>query len=192
MKDMVEEILDRFPGASRAERVDAALRSLTRATTEAHITVAELAWEVHTRAYWIMLVHADGTKYSSSLDYFQDALAIEPAERSAFYQRLRLGKAISRIDPGIRNWTRDQLATLGISKAIALAPVIGRLTGTNAAAIWHWIEHAEGVTASQLRCDVSEAIGATPRGVARSEPCPTCGRPLPRKKLAAGEASTGR
>lgn len=180
--DVVERMLARAAAVSRPAKVDVVLRHLGVMGAEVHLAVCELAWEVHTREYWTRYRRAGGATYRSEVDYFRDALGLDHLKRSAVYQRLRLGKAIASFAPHERNWLRDRLSDLGVSKALALAPAVQR--APHAAVFGAWVTYAVEHTATEVRRAVAEVTGAQPRGVQRHPPCPLCGRPWdPRRRL---------
>jgi hypothetical protein len=180
-------LLLRFPGNSRVGQVDAALRSLGRATAEAHLLVCELAVEVADKEYWRRIGRPGGGEYTDVVDYLRDVLGLDRLKRSAVYQRIRLGRAVLAVDPGLREWLRAHLVAVGMSKAIALAPVIRSNPAMQS--VEHWLKEAGRLDANKLRRVVAKATDAQPRGVPRVEVCPTCKRPW-RKRAAAAAASS--
>lgn len=169
--DSLDLLVDKFPGDSRAEQVDRAIRSLTRATREAQIAACELVWELHAEGLWRLLRRSDGAAYASSFAYFQEVFGT--AKVSTFYSRLRIGKAIRSVPPGSRNWLRDQLAGLPLARSTVIAAAI--LHSRSIEEIATWVDRAARLGTPRLLDQIRTTLGDTPR---RWPPCPTCGRPM--------------
>lgn len=179
--DMTQAFVARFSGETRAHQVDAALRALGRSTLVAQLAIAELAAEAHRHRYWLRLRRSDGSLYRSAEHYFTEALSLDGLKRSAFYQRVRIGRAILAQPMEDRNLVRARLTHLGLSKALALAPVLQRAPDT--ATCTAWFKRAAEMDVHTLRRAVSKDTRAkSRRGTTPGPVCPTCHRPYGRRR----------
>jgi len=158
----VARFLADFTGQDRIEAIHLVLTQLRRRVEPDRVLACELAWEIHTGAYWSQLKDAEGRPYESEEAYFREVLGLV-SWRTA-YKRLAIGRMLSRFDASERPLVRAAIADVGVAKATLIAPAIER-TGEWGA----WVELAKRLPAVTLQLRISEALQAQPRGC---EPLP--------------------
>ena len=158
----VARFLANFTGPDRIEAIHLVLTQLRRRVEPDRVLACELAWEIHTGAYWSQLKDAGGRPYESEETYFREVLGL--ASWRTAYKRLAIGRMLRRFDASERPLVRAAIAEVGVAKATLIAPAIER-TGEWAA----WVELARHFPAVTLQLRISEALQAQPRG---REPLP--------------------
>jgi len=158
----VARFLANFTGADRIEAIHLVLTQLRRRVEPDRVLACELAWEIHTGAYWSQLKDAGGRPYESEETYFREVLGL--ASWRTAYKRLAIGRMLRRFEASERTLVRAAIAEVGVAKATLIAPAIER-TGEWAA----WVELAQRLPAITLQLRISEALQAQPRG---REPLP--------------------
>ena len=160
--DAVARFLAEFTGPDRIEAIHLVLTQLRRRVEPDRVLACELAWEIHTGAYWSQLKDAAGRPYESEEAYFREVLGL--ASWRTAYKRLAIGRMLRRFEASERPLVRAAIAEVGVAKATLIAPAIER-TGEWAA----WVELAQRLPAITLQLRISEALQAHPRG---REPLP--------------------
>src|SRR5258708_24628359 len=85
----VTRFLADFTGQDRIEAIHLVLTQLRRRVEPDRVLACELAWEIHTGAYWSQLKDAEGRPYQTQEAYFREGLALV-SWRTA-YNRLATG-----------------------------------------------------------------------------------------------------
>jgi hypothetical protein len=158
----VARFLADFTGLDRIEAIHLVLTQLRRRVEPDRVFACELAWEIHTGAYWSQLKDAEGRPYESEEAYFREALGL--ASWRTAYKRLAIGRMLCRFEVSERPLVRAAIAEVGLAKATLIVPAVER-TGEWAA----WVELARRLPAVTLQLRISEALQAQPRG---REPLP--------------------
>ena len=158
----VARFLADFTGQDRIDAIHLVLTQLRRRVEPDRVLACELAWEIHTGAYWSQLKDAEGRPYESEETYFREVLGL--ASWRTAYKRLAIGRMLRRFEASERPLVRAAIAEVGVAKATLIASAIER-TGEWAA----WVELARRLPAVTLQLRISEALHARPRG---REPLP--------------------
>src|SRR5215475_13019763 len=158
----VARFLADFKGPDRIDAIHLVLTQLRRRVEPDRVLACELAWEIHTGAYWSQLKDAEGRPYESEEAYFREVLGL--ASWRTAYKRLAIGRMLCRFEASERPLVRAALAAVGLAKATLIVPAVER-TGEWAA----WVELARRLPAVTLQLRISEALQAQPRG---REPLP--------------------
>ena len=158
----VARFLADFTGQDRVAAIHLVLTQLRRRVEPDRVLACELAWEIHTGAYWSQLKDAEGRPYESEEAYFRDVLGL--ASWRTAYKRLAIGRMLWRFEAAERPLVRSAIADVGLAKATLIVPAVER-TGEWAS----WIELARRLPAVTLQLRISEALQAQPRG---REPLP--------------------
>jgi hypothetical protein len=153
----VARFLADFTGRDRIDAIHLALTQLRRRMEPDRVLACELAWEIHTGAYWSQLKDADGRPYESEEAYFREVLGL--ASWRTAYKRLAIGRMLCRFEASERPLVRAAIAAVGLAKATLIVPAVER-TGEWAA----WVELARRLPAVTLQLRISEALQAQPRG----------------------------
>ncbi len=153
----IQRFLGQFSEADRAEALHLVLQALRSRVEPDRVLACELAWEVHTRAYWSQLKGEDGRPYESEEDYFRTVLGL--ASWRTAYKRLAIGRMLTAFPEPERAAVRAAIADVGVAKASVIVPAIER-TGQ-----WPvWVDWARQLAYPVLQVRVSEALQAAPRG----------------------------
>ncbi len=153
----IQRFLGQFSEADRAEALHLVLQALRSRVEPDRVLACELAWEVHTRAYWSQLKAEDGRPYESEEDYFRTVLGL--ASWRTAYKRLAIGRMLTAFPEPERAAVRAAIADVGVAKASVIVPAIER-TGQ-----WSmWVDWARQLAYPVLQVRVSEALQAAPRG----------------------------
>jgi hypothetical protein len=155
-------VLTQYPTGSRAEALHLALQSLRDRVEPDRVLACELAWEMHTHAYWSQIRRSDGGAYETEEAYFREVLGL--ASWRTAYKRLAIGRMLMGFEEPERSQLRAAIAAVGLAKATVVVPAIERLRE------WKpWLEWAGQLPTVALQEKVSAALGALPR---RHEPSP--------------------
>jgi hypothetical protein len=158
----VARFLADFTGQDRIDAIHLVLTQLRRRVEPDRVLACELAWEIHTGAYWSQLKDAEGRPYENEEAYFREVLGL--ASWRTAYKRLAIGRMLCRFEVSERPLVRAAIAEVGLAKATLIVPAIER-TGEWAA----WVELARRLPGVTLQLRISEALQAQPRG---REPLP--------------------
>jgi hypothetical protein len=153
----VARFLNDFTGQDRIAAIHLVLTQLRRRVEPDRVLACELAWEIHTGAYWSQLKDAEGRHYESEEAYFREVLGL--ASWRTAYKRLAIGRMLCRFEASERPLVRAAIAEVGLAKATLIVPAIER-TGEWAA----WAALARRFPAVTLQLRISEALHAQPRG----------------------------
>jgi hypothetical protein len=153
----VARFLADFTGPDRVAAIHLVLTQLRRRVEPDRVLACELAWEIHTGAYWSQLKDAEGRPYESEEAYFREVLGL--ASWRTAYKRLAIGRMLCRFEASERPLVRAAIAAVGLAKATLIVPAVER-TGEWAA----WVELARRLPAVTLQLRISEALQAQPRG----------------------------
>jgi hypothetical protein len=153
----IQRFLAQFSEADRAAALHLVLQALRFRVEPDRVLACELAWEVHTRAYWSQLKGEDGRPYESEEDYFRTVLGL--ASWRTAYKRLAIGRMLTAFPEPERGPVRAAIAGVGVAKASVIVPAIERTRQ------WQvWVDWARQLSYPVLQARVSEALQATPRG----------------------------
>ncbi len=153
----IQRFLAQFSEADRPGALHLAQQALRSRVEPDRVLACELAWEVHTRAYWSQLKGEDGRPYESEEDYFRTVLGL--ASWRTAYKRLAIGRMLTAFPEPERAAVRAAIADVGVAKASVIGPAIER-TGQ-----WPvWVDWARQLAYPVLQVRVSEALQAAPRG----------------------------
>lgn len=151
--------LDSLAPQERPGAVVQALRQLARKTARDLVEMCRLAHEAREGRYWSKVSKADGSPYLSETEFLEDVLEVD-SWRTAM-RRLKIGAAINAVPTEEREEIAAQIADLGPSKASVLAPV---LETSDPDQIRGWLERAKDTPVIDLQKQVSDELGARPRG----------------------------
>ncbi len=94
-----------FTGQDRIEAIHLVLTQLCRRVEPDRGLACELAWEIHTGAYWSQLKDAEGRPYESEEAYFREVLGV--ASWRTAYKRASRSAGCSA---GSRHWSARSCA----------------------------------------------------------------------------------
>jgi hypothetical protein len=190
MTDRLEELIAASSGATRAEKIHAAALTLRETSAHCRILLCEVSWEAAERGYWRELRPA----YPDQWTYLAALWGASTTRKSGLCARKRLGKALSKFPPTEREWLREQLARIGLSRALLLGPVLLAAEDVRQAETWLHRAADPRVPHARLRRWITEAYdGGARRAHTVGTPgdvCPTCQRAW-RKKLVAPSQPAG-
>jgi hypothetical protein len=110
----IQRFLGQFSEAERAGALHLVLQALRARVEPDRVLACELAWEVHTHAYWSQLKGADGRPYESEEDYFRTVLGL--ASWRTAYKRLAIGRMLTAFPEPERAAVRTAIADVGVAK----------------------------------------------------------------------------
>src|SRR4029434_8366861 len=103
----VGRFLARCTGQDRIDAIHLVLTQLRRRVEPDRVLACELAWEIHTGAYWSQLKDAEGRPYESEEAYFREVLGL--ASWRTAYKRLAIGRMLCRFEASQRPLVRAAL-----------------------------------------------------------------------------------
>ncbi len=106
----VARFLADFTGPDRIEAIHLVLTQLRRRVEPDRVLACELAWEIHTGAYWSQLKDAEGRPYESEEAYFREVLGL--ASWRTAYKRLAIGRMLCRFEASERPLVRAAIVEL--------------------------------------------------------------------------------
>ena len=117
----VARFLANFTGPDRIEAIHLVLTQLRRRVEPDRVLACELAWEIHTGAYWSQLKDARGRSYESEEAYFREVLGL--ASWRTAYKRLAIGRMLCRFEASERPLVRAAIAAVAAVRAGRTRPV---------------------------------------------------------------------
>ena len=174
--DDLDALIARSPGETRAEQVNAAACGLRETSAYVRVMLCELSWEAAERGYWRTLT----PPYPDQWTYLAALWGSTTTRKSGLCARKRRGRAVAKFPSTERQWLREHLAPLGLSRALLLGPVLLAVAAVRQAE--GWLSRAADLRVPHARLQrwITEAYGGGARRAhtigAPTDVCPTCHR----------------